>query len=188
MADEDATGTPGLTLADEKGGALVLAIGFFLFGMAAGAITGASSAEGISNSLLGSLFTFVGGTVLGFAGFRLRNKGADLALSGRRVGGSTAAFSLGVLVGLAGGIGVRWTVEQHFREIARDERSANRGGDDGGGEAPAKAKTFVVLHGSDVSAIKDIRDRLALSGYAGPEGCKEAINRLQWMVDRVHEK
>jgi hypothetical protein len=184
MADDDGTGTPGLTLADEKGGALVLALGFFLFGMTAGAITGASSAEGISNSLLGSLFTFVGGTVLGFAGFRLRNKGADLAVSGRRVGGSTAAFSLGVLVGLAGGIGARWHIEQHARELARDERPVKN--NDDGGEAPGRF--FVVLHGSDVKAIDDIEHRLALSGYSGEEGCKEAIGRLKWMVDRVHGK
>ena len=43
--------------------------GLFAFGLVLGGATGMSDAEGISTTLVSSLFTFVGGTLLGFAGF-----------------------------------------------------------------------------------------------------------------------
>lgn len=165
--DDDDQG--GLTLAPEKGGAWALAGGFLAFGVAAGAITGASSADGISSALLGALFTFVGGTVLGFAGFRRRvGKDKSIELSGVRAGGALGCFSLGVVLGLALGIYARLTYYAHAE--ARQPAQP---------DAPAEVRTIEdFLHGDVVDLLRDVETRLTKGSYDEP-GCREAIDDLR---------
>ena len=85
-----------------------LGIGFGLFGSVLGAIAGASSVQGISQTLLTSVLTFVGGAFLSYAGFRVRSRaGEERSVSGVRVGSSLAAISLGIWLGAAIGITAR---------------------------------------------------------------------------------
>lgn len=89
--------------AQTRWGALALAIGFLCFGFAIGGLTGFSSAQGVSLTLLSSLFTFVSGVVLTFTGFR-RMASSDSALDPGRVGAGLAALSLGIVLGVLLGV------------------------------------------------------------------------------------
>lgn len=78
--------------------------GLASFGFACGVIGGLSVTPGTSQALLTGALGFVAGGVLGFAGFRPQEKApVDL----RQAGLSLAAFSVALLVGIAGGVIVR---------------------------------------------------------------------------------
>ncbi len=172
-----------LVLADEKGGAAMLATGFLAFGFAAGAICGASEHEGISSTLLTSLFTFIGGAVLGFAGFRSRAApGAELVLSGRRIGAALTAFSLGVLLGVGAGSFARWQVHQHTAGATQAQ-----GKTAGATQTPDKAPDhYIILHSGEENALRTIRDKLSRGAYESEAGCQEAVERLRWLVGRIN--
>jgi hypothetical protein len=111
-----------VALAKEAGGPHLLIVGFLCFGAILGYIGGASSHTGVSSTLLTSLCTFVGGSLLTFGGFVLGVKGDVAYLSGRRLGGGLIAFSLGVGGGLWGGSALR-------RDEVRSARKENRPAD-----------------------------------------------------------
>jgi len=81
-----------------------LATGFFSLGLALGQVAGFSDARGISVTLLSSIFSFVGGSLLTFGGFQLPGTGAKWGLEPVRVGTSLACFSLGILLGTPAGV------------------------------------------------------------------------------------
>lgn len=119
-----------------------LAVGLFLLGSVVGGVTGASTAEGISTTLISSLLTFVAGSVLTFAGFRLRRRpGEQLRVSPKRVGSGLIALSLGVWLGVGVGVGakIRWMI---WREQA--EAKAEKAGEEQRRE-DAKAIALAVL-------------------------------------------
>lgn len=86
-----------------RGGEVAVSIGFFAFGFAVGSLTGFSSAQGVSLALLSSLFTFVGGVVLTFTGFR-RVGSVDASLDPARVSAGLCALSLGLVLGVVLGV------------------------------------------------------------------------------------
>jgi hypothetical protein len=93
---------------DSHADVIWLGLGFGLFGSVLGAIAGASSVQGISQTLLTSVLTFVGGAFLSYAGFRVRpHAGEAPSVSGVRVGASLAAISLGIWLGAGVGIYAR---------------------------------------------------------------------------------
>jgi hypothetical protein len=96
---------------------------FFCFGFALGELAGFSVAQGISQLLLTSVFTFVGGALLSYAGFR------KLAADGRahpeplRVAAAVAGLSLGLCLGLPAGVFARCNV--HAQQFFLGERLAH---------------------------------------------------------------
>lgn len=93
---------------DERGATLWMSLGLATLGFAAGFTTGLSVHEGISSSLLSSIFSFVGGTLLSFSGFSyvLRGSGRTV-VNTRRLGLGVLGFALGVTLGQPTGITVR---------------------------------------------------------------------------------
>jgi hypothetical protein len=104
---------------EERGATLWMSLGLALFGFAVGFTTGLSVHEGISSSLLSSLFSFAGGTILAFAGFSrvLRGTG-KLVMSTRRVGLGLLSFAVGVLLGQPTGIILRVVGDQWAQRCA----------------------------------------------------------------------
>src|SRR5437899_6385275 len=78
-----------------------LAKAFGLFGFALGGMTGFSVAQGISQVLVTSVFTFVGGVLLSYAGFRkvLRAAGQPAGLDPVRMSVAVGCLSLGLVAG-----------------------------------------------------------------------------------------
>jgi hypothetical protein len=101
---------------DERGGTLSMSLGLGALGFAAGFVTGLSVHEGISSTLLSSIFSFVGGTLLSFSGFAyvLRGSGKRF-VSTRRMGLGVFAFALGATLGPPAGITARVVGDQWSR-------------------------------------------------------------------------
>jgi hypothetical protein len=138
-----------------------LGVGFGLFGSVLGAIAGASSVQGISQTLLTSVLTFVGGAFLSYAGFRVRSRaGEERSVSGVRVGSSLAAISLGIWLGAAIGITARLQFDAAERARLRQEPAALSGG------------VVATPHGSDD------RPRNLLQAEHGRSFCQETRLRL----------
>ncbi|HMJ09915.1 MAG TPA: hypothetical protein VK524_00850 [Polyangiaceae bacterium] len=85
-------------------GLLVLASGFLAFGLMLGLLTGFSVSAGISQLLVASLFSFVGGVLLSYAGFR--RLGSELP-DPVRVGAALGCFAVGLIVGTPTGVYMR---------------------------------------------------------------------------------
>lgn len=83
--------------------------GLLAFGIVLGLTTGMSGAEGISVTLVSSLLTFVGGSVLGFAGFHrsVKKAGSEPQIDLHSVGIALVMFSVGVAIGLGLGVGIK---------------------------------------------------------------------------------
>jgi hypothetical protein len=88
----------------------LLGLAFFGFGLALGELTGLSSVDGISQTLLTSFFTFVGGVLLTYAGFRRFTPHGESVLDPRRVALGLSGVSLGLCLGLPAGIYARCNV------------------------------------------------------------------------------
>lgn len=94
----------------DRGGAAAMALGLTAFGLALGAIAGLS-VSAIAQTLLTSVFTFVGGVLLSFAGFTVADRTSEGTTRTRidtfRTGIGLAGFSLGLVGGVVGGIYLR---------------------------------------------------------------------------------
>lgn len=80
-----------------------MCLGLFLFGGVQGWIVGLSTNEGISNTLVTSLFPFVGGVLLTYTGFRVstsRDSRHGVEMDPVRVGNGLTFFSLGLLIAI----------------------------------------------------------------------------------------
>jgi hypothetical protein len=93
-----------------------MSLGLGTLGFAAGFVAGLSVHEGISSTLLSSIFSFVGGTLLSFSGFAyvLRGSGKRF-VSTRRMGLGVFAFALGATLGPPAGITARVVGDQWSR-------------------------------------------------------------------------
>jgi hypothetical protein len=111
-SDSSERGAGALAAPVGRSGTVWLGIGFLLFGFALGEVTGFSVAQGISQTLLSALFTFVGGVLLTFTGFRVRARAASNAvdIDPLRVGVGLGCFSLGVIWGTNVGVLTRCNV------------------------------------------------------------------------------
>jgi hypothetical protein len=77
-----------------------LFLGFASFGVLIGLVAGLSPVSGISEKLMASLFSFVGGVLLTYTGFQFSDRAGKQMISTVRVGGSLCAFSLALCVGI----------------------------------------------------------------------------------------
>src|SRR6185312_5765550 len=109
------------------GGVMSLATGFLFFGGVLGLICGLSEVAGISQSLLTSMFTFVGGVLLSYVGFRRQasreqtaeaapntpapTTPAPLDVDRNAVGLGLTFFSIGIIAGLFAGATLRGRAE-----------------------------------------------------------------------------
>jgi len=106
-----------------------LFLGFASFGLSIGLVAGLSPVSGISEKLMASLFSFVGGILLTYTGFQLSDKAGKPVISTTRVGGSLCSFSLALCLGI--GLGAT--------ERIRDPLRIRPAGDGGGSSvAPVK--------------------------------------------------
>ena len=150
-------------IADNKYAVHVLALGFLTFGTVLGGITGLSSWSGISNTLLTSLFAFVGGSLLSFAGF-VSKKGGVAYVSGYRLGFCILAFSLGISSGLFIGIVIRREFELPDRDNAGMPKSSS------------------LLHSESRNLCAVVRDKLATDAYGKDSSVMELRHDLEWFV------
>lgn len=116
---QSATPTAAATVSvqAESEGTAHMGVGLLFFGFVLGITVGLSEMKGISQTLLSAMFTFVGGVLLSYAGFRRKQShsakpAAKSApeLSTRKVGIGLTCFSIGILLGLSSGIYVRLKV------------------------------------------------------------------------------
>lgn len=103
---------PSTAPPDPREGSWSLGVGLFFFGMALGGTTGLSALAGISQTLLSALFTFVGGALLSYTGFRRHTHAPEPnpVLDTRKVGIGLGCFSIGIMLGVGLGILVRLKV------------------------------------------------------------------------------
>jgi hypothetical protein len=153
-----------VVMAQERFAMLLLGIGFFSFGAIAGCVTGLSSWNGISNTLLTSLFTFVGGSLLGFGGFVLGLRGDVAYVSGRRLGLGLLAFSIGVALGLYAGTRIRLDYGPPL--IGAD----------------GKPQRDSLLHGDRQAVCDTVRDKLDTDAYGGVHAQDELRRDLAWLA------
>lgn len=132
-SNQERAGRPTTETESPTGGSLAplwwLGLGLFLFGFVQGFTTGGSVAEGVSNTLLTSLGTFVGGVLLTYAGFRkvTQKLGVTARLDTRRVGIGLCAFSIGVFLGLCSGVAARTYWVEDLDHDPRGNSSAKTG-------------------------------------------------------------
>jgi len=140
--------------AENLSAAWYMGAGLFLFGMALGGTAGLSDVKGISQTLLSSLFTFAGGVLLSWAGFRRKSGAGGAATESatefdlRTLGISLAGFSLGVMLGSGLGIWLRETVS-FVKPIPKAGQTV----------AP------FVMHAGEANVCADIRQRLEKDFY-----------------------
>lgn len=154
----------------ERLGTVWMAAGLAAFGLATGTTTGLSTQEGISQTLLTSLFSFASGALLSYAGFsRLARQTTGTVVSNRKVGAGLLAFSLGVLVGVVGGAYVR-------------------SGSEKGSLFGVSVKAPITLHRpppSEADTCRTVQDRVKERNYAADEsGRKSMESDLAWFADR----
>src|SRR5450432_2838255 len=91
-----------------------ICVGLGLFGVVIGMVSGLSLSSGTATSLLSGLFSFVGGVVLAYSGFRRKvvkvegQPAVEDAPDLQRVGLGLSFVSLGVIVGIVAGMWVRY--------------------------------------------------------------------------------
>ena len=92
----------------ERWGVLAMCAGLMLFGIAVGGVAGLSKTP-VAAGLLTSVFGFVGGVLLSFAGFSVvdAKAGERARVNTLQMGVALAAFSLGLSGGVLGGILLR---------------------------------------------------------------------------------
>jgi hypothetical protein len=97
---------------EPRGAVGFLGIGFLCFGLALGELTGMSLTPGISQIVLTSVFTFVGGVMLSYAGFRrvVASGGSRAFIDPQRVGVALACFSVGLALGAPAGVYARCNI------------------------------------------------------------------------------
>jgi hypothetical protein len=171
----------------------MLSGGLIAFGITVGLVTGLSTHEGISGQLLTALFGFVGGGLMTYAGFR--RKGEKSPLDPNRVGAGTLCFSLGVILGVAGGIGVRefggrWfahgedpsevrlTPAQFAELLTKVPPVPDANGPNASTKhaPPSGGSVFTGLHANIESPCQELREFVARS--ASPEARAGALERL----------
>ena len=149
-------------------------VGLATFGLLVGVATGLSSAEGISKTLLSSLFTFTGGVLLGsFGRDRVSPQGF------RRMGWGLAAFSLAVLVGLYAGIYAR--LDPPIPASLKEELAARRHETLGKTATASGAADGFTLQANERDYCQLVRSNLVRNLYTGEEGCKAAAEDLTWL-------
>jgi hypothetical protein len=97
---------------EPRGAVGFLGVGFLCFGLALGELTGMSLTPGISQVVLTSVFTFVGGVMLSYAGFRrvVASGGSRAFIDPQRVGVALACFSVGLALGAPAGVYARCNI------------------------------------------------------------------------------
>jgi hypothetical protein len=95
---------------DEALTSTLLGFAFLMFGLALGELAGLSVVQGISQTLLTSLMTFVGGVLLSYAGFRRPSQDGKARLDPRRVAVGLGGLALALSVGLPAGLYTRCNV------------------------------------------------------------------------------
>ena len=180
-----------------------MGVGMVLFGFALGLTTGLSSASGISTTLVTSLFTFVGGALLTYSGFRKKTKApgkkeeeekevprVDLPVVGKALTCVVAGLLVGLLLGISGR--VSW-------EIYRDKILMNvygeeylgmvvpSGGEKGtgkdGGKKTSDTKAINLLQSQEMTC-NNIGKNLKASAYDCTQGGRvDAVRDLQTVME-----
>jgi hypothetical protein len=127
-----------------------LGLGLLLFGVVNGLTTGLSDTPGTAQTLLSSLSAFVGGSLLTFAGFMRPSKSDEdkPQIDARRVGIGLSCFSVGVLIGLFGGMRL------HAPETSKNEQHDEH--DEG---TPQKQRAGWALEGNEEDCENIVRKR-----------------------------
>jgi len=167
--------------------ASILALGFLFFGVSVGAVAGVSVASGISQALLTSLFTFVGGVLLTYGGFKVRSRvsSADQPgpeLDARRVGAGLAAFSIGLLSGLAGGIAIRisYNTDRLERILGTPPYAAKTATISQEALTKLVTASLVELQSEAAGdACSSVLDDWRQTGFEGDQGRKVAVEHLR---------
>lgn len=144
---------------------LALALGFLGFGAAIGLITGFSSAQGVSTGLLSAVFSFVGGALLTFTGFRRPSLLGGQVLDPVRFGAALGCLSLGLLLGIVAGVMGRCHVQVQSLLLGQ---TVTRSQCSSAGEPPASAPA------------PSVRERVGAAGLMAGESsrCKLAFKAL----------
>lgn len=161
--------------------AAALAAGYFLFGLVLGSLTGFSTAQGISTTLLTSLFTFVGGALLTFTSLRVAaGSEATVHVDPLRLGVALITLSTGLAIGAPLGVMQRCHVD--FQSFLRGEdvptspcsssaAGPTRASAEGGGEGEPPSTEGASLHAGPSRKACDIekgRLQVALRDPAAP--------------------
>jgi hypothetical protein len=157
---------------------LILGVGLFWFGLAVGVSTGLSTSEGVSQVLLSSLFSFVGGALLTYSGFRKKRSdgGPGEEIDTRRLGVGLTAFSVGLLLGLYAGIWARLDppLPAELKARLKSERAAVASG-----PVPAGLTDVFSLHGDTETICAAVRIHQLDGTYDSPEGALLARGHLE---------
>lgn len=138
----------------------LLGLGLYFFGIVSGLVTALSAYPGISQTFLSTLFSFIGGGLLAFIGFKADTPGRDF----RTLGVALLTLSLGILSGLGGGLGLREMLPRNPSTASASMRQ----------DSPSPATKSESL---------DSRSRLGL--YSNLSGQCAAIQNLQGQRDSV---
>jgi hypothetical protein len=172
--------------------AAFLGVGFLFFGFALGDVAGFSIAQGISQTLLSALFTFVGGVLLSFGGFYVAARsGADGAspdgavrkvrIDAVRTGVGLACFSLGVTVGINTGVVSRCNV--HVQRFFLGEDAARPVSQCGGPIGPAPT----VNGPTPAPPAGTATPSASLQSGASATECQEQRSKLDTALGRCPE-
>ena len=161
-----------------------LYLGFFLFGITLGITTGLSQVSGISQALLSALFTFVGGVLLTYAGFK-KKVADDSVLDVARVGHGLSALMTGILLGLYGGIYARLDppLPRGLKDRLQERQAPSQGTDPEATPAPTSASASpgagFVLHAESRAACNRIWERILEDSYSASPECSPAVSDLK---------
>lgn len=191
---------------------VILGWGVLVFGLLCGAIAGLADTDGTTQAVSTALIGIVGAGILtgDLVARRKKDDGVDRALVGIVLG----AMSLGALIGIGAGIGVRlavWRTEPEpvvprgaivdDTEVPADAGSADEAADasvaDDGRPDPAPepsssgstaiARLPGLLHSDpEASAACEGARAVVSGGDAEPGHCEDALAALRLRVQRVH--
>jgi hypothetical protein len=187
-----------------------MGLGLLLFGVVIGLVTGLSSKDGTAQSLLTSIFGFVGGSLLTFAGFRRYRGGAEsVEMDPRKVGLGLSCFSVGILLGLFVGMLLRLGVIQVYTgmvEIGRPQPpsemqiapdagavatdAATGGAPDAAGEAVPANLPPGTVGGPDVPAARAADVPVAAAVDSGRKAVRLSLQNsrdLRRKCDRIRD-
>jgi hypothetical protein len=167
----------------DRAGSVAMAIGLAAFGLALGAIAGLAVSP-VAQTLLTSLFTFVGGVLLTFAGFTVEDRRSDGNVRTRidtfRTGLGLAGFSLGLIAGVVAGIYVRVLHPGVVVAPADAKPAAAAQAPAPAHDKPAAAGSAFGLQGLSADACADIKRELDGGQYGGNDAL--AVQRVRQLL------
>jgi hypothetical protein len=159
-----------------------LPAGLALLGLTLGAVVGLSRASGISTTLVTTILTFVGGTVLTFSGFRA-SADKEAPIDPDRVGKGLSALMLGTLLGLGMGIYLRMGIcikDACCPNAACDARSSGDSNKASGISLNSDAE-------SGGGACATLKQQVHDKAFEEQQGCILARQRLSYLADHCND-